>query len=91
MARNLSRRRVLTHEEFMRFGGVDPSRRTRRKGRLPSKADVAKARWATYAPPAQLQREVDAAIYACPDGAACCDPDCVAENKRRADAAGRGR
>lgn len=33
--------------------------------------------------PAQLEREVDAAIYACPDGPACRQPECLRENARR--------
>lgn len=83
MARNLSRRRVLTHQDFMRFGGVEPARPKKSRGKLPSKADVVRARWAPKST-AQLDREVDAAIYACPDGAACCDAECLAENARRA-------
>lgn len=94
MARNLSRRRVLTHNDFMRFGGVEPKKLARpvRSGRV---------RPAARAPSqAQIRREVDAVIgtrcgcstnaleadsnkFACPCGSHCTDAACVAENKRR--------
>jgi hypothetical protein len=32
---------------------------------------------------AAVQREADPAVYACPDGSRCLDPECVAENARR--------
>ena len=86
MARNLSRRRVLTHTDFMRFGGLEPTKTKRSRGKQPS--------------PAKIRREVDALIgarcgcsvnaleadsdkFACPCGPHCTDAECVAENKRR--------
>lgn len=51
MPRNLHRRRVLTHKDFMDFGPAGPVKpKPARRARLPSKADVERARWAAFSP-----------------------------------------
>lgn len=45
MPARFHRRRVLTHEDFMRFGGVEPAKKPKRRGKLPSLEDVQRARW----------------------------------------------
>lgn len=72
----------------MSFGSPPAKPKPRgKRGRLPSKADVARARWATVLPapatPANVGLSDDPYAYACPDGACCGDPECTAENRKR--------
>lgn len=99
MARNLSRRRILTHNDFLRFGGIEPGRPARSRGKR-ARAPAQIAREVARAP-AQIAREVDALLngtrcgcsvnaleadsdkFACPCGDHCTDRECLAENARR--------
>jgi hypothetical protein len=83
MAKHLSRRRVLTHKDFMCFGGLQQTKPARKRAdKLPAKADVSRARWSDKTP-AQIDRAVGAELYACPDGAADSSPEGSSENQSR--------
>lgn len=48
MPRRFHRRRVLTHDDFLRYGGINHKPKQPKRGRLPSKADAERAIWARF-------------------------------------------